>query len=196
MIDPQSHDKTWPECALHPNGNWCAQRAELMREAGDVIPVNTHFAVPYMPEQNVFATAVLTKELYPAGPWRCELVKRATPGSDIITLEDICLVSPGDGEGRFVIASALRQVLLLDGIVAACGQSIHGFADQIKIDKFDKTQLKINNFLIYTEGACWYCCARIHAEIQASASDGDLLDTRGENKSNWPDAMKKKVPKP
>lgn len=158
-------DQSWPICI--PCGSpigWCAHVADRIRNNADILdpenisgPITTLTAVPYLPNQQVFAGVGFDEELAPGT--RMLWLATWKPFMPNTEYEREPLGIWNTGERRASLCLTVRdfiQSLTTRGHLK-CPFPSHGFQAQALLEKLDDTQLEVNDFYCVTEGCCYFC---------------------------------------
>ena len=160
-------DVTWPACVpCDKKYDWCDHVADLIRNNKDLVPPShthnqgvSHAAIPYLPQQGVFAEVGWDDEMYP-GARMMYLVKH-TPFAPSFDFIKEYLGVWNEGEGRASICLTVRDwvrgAVIQQGKHVDCPFSAHGYREQKAIMELDESQLQLNDFFCLTEGCCFFC---------------------------------------
>lgn len=180
-----ARDPNWPVCTCDSwvTQRWCDHIGQLLKNGEDVLPTEAaiEFAVPYLPQLGVFATAAFGPEINPdnlPGVRRLFLLRHKPLRPDV-TYEDMGIWSPG--EGRASICLTIRDWAHGHTVMRhlTCPCTVHGYKQNQLISRMDESQLQVNDFYILTENACWFC---YHTLTKAAAeNDGTFLDPTDNN---------------
>lgn len=192
-----TNDTYWPVCATcnqasglsFPTRIWCEHVADEIRNNRDTLPTEDptqaepmpHIAVPFLPQQGVFAEVGWDAELYPGA--RMMYLVRRLPGWNDVDFNKEYLGMWNSGERRASICLTVRDWAAGEGAgrLIACPDTGHGYKEAMEVGNLDRSQIEVNNFYVFTEGCCFFCYQKIAKGVGINSADNFLDPADGPN---------------
>ena len=169
-------DSSWPLCVpCGAHDRWCAHVADRIRNNADVLDVEkdsghvyTMIAVPFLPDQGVFAWVGWDDEVAPGTRMMWLAIWQPFADDMDFTKEYIGMWS--EGERRASICLAVRDWVRGQTIAGhlPCPFGSHNYRMQQQIDRFDESQHEVNDFYVLVHSSCFFCYKKMNSIGQAS----------------------------